>query len=188
MNIRLLALALSGLLACPALAADRYTVDARHTFPSFEINHMGFSVQRGRFNQTSGSIELDTENHYGIINVSIDTASIDTGLVELETHLKGKDFFDAEKYPNITFTDGKIKFSEDKPVSAEGVFTLLGVSKPVTLNIDQFKCGMHMMTKKFTCGANATTSIRRSEFGMTKYVPFVGDEVKVIIQIEATKD
>jgi polyisoprenoid-binding protein YceI len=188
MNKTLLALTLTSLFTLPAMAADNYTVDARHTFPAFEISHMGFSMQRGRFNQTSGSIVLDTENQYGSINISIGAASVDTGLAELETHLKSKDFFDAEKYPAITFTEGKLKFDGDKPVSAEGTFTLLGVSKPVTLNIEHFKCGMHMMTKKLTCGANASTSIRRSEFGMTKYVPFVGDEVKITIQIEATKD
>lgn len=188
MKKSLLALALPSLLALPALAADHYTVDARHTFPAFEINHMGFSMQRGRFNLTAGAIELDTEGHSGRINISIDAASIDTGLAELETHLMGKDFFDVDKHPKITFTSDKLKFDEDRPVSAEGTFTLLGVSKPITLNIDHFKCGMHMMTKKLTCGANATTSIRRSEFGMTKYVPFVGDEVKITIQIEATRN
>jgi polyisoprenoid-binding protein YceI len=188
MNKTLIALAISSTLSLSAFAADSYTIDARHTFPSFEVSHLGFSIQRGRFNKSAGKITLDTATQSGSIDVTIDTASISTGLADLEKHLQGEDFFDAAKYPTITFASKNLKFDGDKLVGAHGDFTLHGVTKPVSLQIDHFRCAPHPMNKKPTCGANATTTIKRSEFGITKYVPAVGDEVKITIQVEATKD
>lgn len=188
MNKILIACALAGTLSASAFAADSYTIDPRHTFPSFEISHLGFSIQRGRFNKTTGKVTLDTAARAGSIDVSIDAASINTGLAELEKHLQGEDFFDAAKYPAITFTSKKLKFDGDKLVGADGDFTMHGVTRPVSLKIDHFQCALHPMTKKPACGANATTSIQRSEFGVSKYVPAVGDEVKIVIQVEAFKD
>lgn len=187
MKKSLIALALTSLISASAFASDSYTIDPRHTFPSFEVSHLGFSIQRGRFNQSAGKVELDTANKQGKIDITIDTTSISTGLPDLEKHLQGEDFFDAEKYPTITFTSNKLKFDGDKLVGAEGNFTMHGVTKPVSLLIDHFKCAPHPMTKVATCGANAVTTIKRSDFGVSKYVPAVGDEVKIAIQVEATK-
>ena len=93
--MKLLTLLLSATLAAPALAADRYTIDPRHTFPVFEINHLGFSTQRGRFNQTEGAITLDVAARRGSIDVTIATASIDMGLDDWDKHMRNADFFDA---------------------------------------------------------------------------------------------
>lgn len=188
MKKTLIAIALASTVSVSAFAADSYTIDARHTFPSFEVSHLGFSIQRGRFNTSSGKIALDSAAKSGSIDVTIDASSIDTGLAELEKHLQGEDFFDTAKYPTITFTSKKLKFDGDKLVGADGDFTLHGVTKPVTLKLDHFKCAPHPMNKKPTCGANATTTIKRSEFGIVKYVPAVGDDVKIAIQVEAIKD
>jgi polyisoprenoid-binding protein YceI len=188
MNKTLIALALTGTLSLSAFAADSYTIDPRHTYPSFEISHLGFSIQRGRFNTSAGKITLDTAAKSGSIDVNIDAASIDTGLEALEKHLQGEDFFDVAKYPAITFVSKNLKFDGDRLIGADGDFTLHGVTKPLILAIDHFRCGLHPMTKKLTCGANATTTIKRSEFGITKYVPAVGDEVKIAIQVETTRD
>lgn len=188
MNKTLIALALASTLSVSAFAADSYTIDPRHTFPSFEVSHLGFSIQRGRFNTSAGKITLDTAAQSGSIAVSIDAASIDTGLAELEKHIQSEEFFDVAKYPTITFTSKNLKFDGDKLVGANGDFTLHGVTRPVSLQIDHFRCAPHPMNKKPTCGANATATIKRSEFGIAKYVPAVGDEVKIAIQVEATKD
>lgn len=188
MKQALIAFTLASTMSISAFAADSYTMDPRHTFPSFEINHLGFSITRGRFNHTSGKITMDTAAKTGSIDVTIDATSIDTGLADLEKHLQTDEFFDVAKYPTITFKSNKLKFEGDKLVSAEGDFTLHGVTKPVTLKLDHFQCGLHPMTKKPHCGANATTTIKRSEYGITKYVPAVSDEVKIAIQVEATKD
>lgn len=188
MKPTLIAFTLASTMSISAFAADSYTIDSRHTFPSFEISHFGFSNQRGRFNHTAGKVTMDTVAKTGSIDVTIDVATIDTGLAELEKHLLTEDFFDAAKHPTITFKSNKLKFEGDKLVSAEGDFTLHGVTKPVTMKLDHFQCGLHPMLKKPHCGANATTIIKRSEYGIAKYVPAVGDDVKITIQVEATKD
>ncbi|TCV89014.1 YceI family protein [Sulfurirhabdus autotrophica] len=187
MNKSLIALALTSMISVSAFAGDNYKIDPRHTFPSFEINHLGYSIQRGRFNHTSGNVELDTAAKQGKIDITIDATSISTGLPDLEKHLQGEDFFDTEKYPTITFTSTKLKFDGDKLVGAEGNFTMHGVTKPVSLQIDHFKCAPNPMTKVPTCGANATTTIKRTDFGISKYAPALGDEVKIAIQVEANK-
>lgn len=188
MKKALIAIAIAGTLSTSAFAAETYTIDARHTFPSFEVSHLGFSIQRGRFNKTSGTFMLDVASRSGSIDISIDASSIDTGLAELEKHMQGEDFFDTAKYPTITFKSKSLRFEGEKLTGVDGDFTMLGVTRPVSLKVDHFKCAPHPMNKKAMCGANATTTIKRSEFGMTKYVPAVGDEVKIAIQVEAFRD
>ena len=176
------------LLSFSVPAADSYTIDSRHTFPSFEIGHLGFSTQRGRFNETSGKVVLDAAASKGSIDISVNTASISTGLAELEKHLRGKEFFDSAKYPKMTFKSDKLSFKGDQLVGADGSLTLHGITKPVHLSVDRYYCGMNPISLKYTCGANAVTTIKRSDFGIDKYVPAVSDEVNVLIQVEATRD
>lgn len=183
-----LALLAAAALATPALAADSYSIDPRHTYPVFEVSHLGFSTQRGRFNKVSGRITLDAAAKTGSIDVTIDTASIDMGLEDWDKHMKGEDFFHVEKHPTMSFKADKLVFKKDKPVEAQGSLTLLGVTRPVKLAISHFHCGVHPINKKEVCGADAGTTIKRSEFGMTKYLPGVGDEVRILIAVEAFKE
>ena len=171
-----------------AQAADSYTIDSRHTFPVFEVNHLGFSTQRGRFNKSAGKITLDTAAKSGNVDLTIDSGSIDMGIEKWDEHMKSPDFFDAAKHPTITFKSSKIKFDGDKVVGADGDLTLLGVTKPVTLAMSGFRCGEHPMLKKIVCGVDATTTIKRSDFGMKYGLPAIGDEVKLIVPVEAIKD
>lgn len=175
-------------LSTSALAVDTFNIDSRHTFPYFQISHMGFSQQSGRFNKATGKISLDAAAGKGTAQVTIDTASVDMGLDDWDKHMRGPDFFNAEQFPSMTFSADNFIFEAGKPVAAEGTLTLLGVSKPVKLAIANFSCGIHLMLRKEVCGANLSTSIRRSDFGMTKYLPAVGDEVRIHIPIEAFKD
>jgi polyisoprenoid-binding protein YceI len=168
--------------------ADSFVIDPRHTFPSFEISHLGFSMQRGRFDQTSGTLQLDTQKKTGAIHVEIAANSIDTGLPELEEHLKKEDFFNVAKYPKITYDADRLVFEGDRPVRAEGKLTLLGVTQPLSLTIDHFQCGINPLKLKYACGANATGSLKRSAFGMSALLPAVGDEVKIAIQVEAFRE
>ncbi|NOT85828.1 MAG: YceI family protein [Methylococcaceae bacterium] len=189
MNQRILALLIGSTLSFSATAADNsYTVDPRHTFPSFEINHLGFSIQRGLFNKTTGKVRLNPDAETGSIQIAIETASINTGLAELEEHLRGKDFLDAARYPEITFVSDKLAFSKERLVGADGTLTLHGVAKPVHLTVDHFYCGLNIIALKNTCGANVTATIKRSDFDVDKYAPKLGDDVKIAIQIEAIKD
>ena len=168
-------------------APEKYTLDEAHTYPSFEINHLGFSTMRGRFDKVSGSVHIDVAAKTGSVLVNIDPASINTGLQKRDDHLRSDSFFDVAKYPGITFKSNKLKFQGAQLIGADGELTLLGVSKPVSLNISHFKCAMHPMYKREYCGADASATIKRSDFGMNTYLGAIGDEIKLDIEIEAAK-
>ena len=190
MNLKtqLAAFLISAAFALPATAADSYSVDPAHTFPNFEINHLGFSTMHGRFGATNGKVVLDSAAKSGSIDITIDTTSIDTGHAKRDTHLKSEEFFNVGKFPTLIYKATKLKFNGDKLTGADGELTLLGVTKPVSLAMTSFNCGPHPMNKKQMCGANATAMIKRSDFGLSAYLPAVGDEVKINIEIEAVKD
>lgn len=184
-----LAAAIAGAIATlPATAAESYTLDSSHTFPSFEVSHLGYSIQRGRFNKTTGKIALDAAAKKGSAEITIDAASIDTGFAKLEEHLRGDDFFNVAFFPTITFKGDKFAFEGDKVKSVGGNLTMLGVTRPVTLTAVHFNCADHPMTKKKACGGDFTATIKRTDFGMKYGVPAVGDEVTLRIQVEAFKD
>ena len=185
---KLLIILLTGLLAAPVCAADNYTIDPNHTWPVFEVNHLGFSTQRGRFNKTSGKITLDPAAKKGSVDLVIETTSIDMGFDKWDQHLKSDEFFNVEQFPTMHFSSDKLVFDGDKVVAAEGDFTLLGVTKPLMLTVSNFRCAPHQMNKKPTCGADISVTLKRSEFGMTKFVPAVSDEVKISVPVEAVKD
>lgn len=172
-------------LALPLMAgANQYVIDSSHTYPNFSINHLGFSVMHGRFNETSGSLVYDPEAGTGSVEVVISAASIDTGHEKRDAHLRNSDFFHVESHPEITFSSTNASFEGDSG-SVEGELTILGVTKPVTLAVDSIICKAHPMNQKRVCGFNATTTIKRSEFGMEYGVPVIGDEVTLRLQVEA---
>lgn len=188
------ALCSTGLLLAMSSAAsaavDHYTIDPAHTYPSFEAPHIqGISIWRGKFNKTSGTVTLDRANKTGTVNIVIDTASINFGLDKMDEHAKSADFFDVAKYPTATFKSDSIKFEGDTPVAIDGQFTLHGVTKPLTLKINSFKCITHPMLKVEDCGADASAEFSRSDFGIDYGVQFTGSPmVKLAIQVEALKD
>lgn len=188
MKKHLLATVLGVVVAAPAFAAESYTIDSNHTLPVYEINHFNWSTQRGRFNKVTGKIVLDRAAKTGKMDVTIDVASVDSGVAKLDEHLLSEDFFNAAQHPTMTFKADRIQFEGDKPKSVPGQFTLLGVTKPLTLAISSFHCAENPFAKKMACGANAVGTIKRSEFGMTTYTPGLGDEVKLLINVEAFKD
>jgi polyisoprenoid-binding protein YceI len=173
--------------AVPAYAAETYAIDPGHTIPTYEISHLGFSTQRGRFDATSGTVVLDRAAKTGSVDITIETKSISTGVPKLDQHLRSEDFFNTEKFPTMTFKSDKVNFNGDEVASVDGKLTLLGVTKPVTLMVTNFKCGTHPFYKKEECGADVVATIKRSDFGMTKYVPAVGDTVRLVIPVEAFK-
>lgn len=188
MNKPIAAAIAASMLALPVFAADAYTVDPSHTFPSFEVVHFGFSTQRGRFNKTSGKITLDRAARTGTVDIAIDAASISHGVPKLEDHLRGEDFFDVAKYPSITFRSKSLKFNGDSLASVDGDLTMHGVTKPVTLAVSSFRCAPHPMSKKEVCGADASVTVKRSDFGIKYAIPAVADDVRILLNIEAMKD
>lgn len=186
---------LSSLIALTLIAstsqafAQTYTIDPNHTFPSFETSHMGISVWRGRFDKTKGTVTINKEAKTGSLDIIIDTHSVDFGHPKLNTHVMGKDFLDTEKYPTATYKADKFEFKGDKPVAVMGELTLMGVTKPVTLAVNQFKCIMHPVLKREVCGADVTGEFKRTDFGMTKYASAPFDPtIKLAIQVEGIKD
>lgn len=169
-------------------APEKFTLDTDHTYPFFEINHLGWSTTRGYFRKVLGTATLDFAAKTGSAEILIDANSLDTGHLKRDEHLRGEDFFDVAHYPTITFKADKLSFEGDKLVKADGQLTLRGVTRPVTLNFSLFRCGEHLIYKKYYCGGDATAMIRRSDFGMTAYPGAVGEQVKLLIQIEAARD
>jgi len=168
-------------------APATYEIENAHTFPKFEVSHNGFSFHTGTFTKTSGKIVMDLAAKTGSMDVTIDTTALSTGVAVMEAALKGKDFFNAEQFPTMTFKGTKFNFEGDRLASVDGDFTLLGVTKPVKLTVTHFLCGQHPRSKKEQCGANATAQIKRSDFGMKSYLPIIGDDIKLMIQTEAYK-
>jgi polyisoprenoid-binding protein YceI len=179
---------LSAALAMPAFSADTYTMDPEYTIPAFEVEHLGFTTQRGRFDKTSGRIVLDIPAKKGSVEFTIYTNSLDMGSQAWTVHVASEGLFDVEKHPTMTYKSDDLVFSGDKVVAANGRFTLLGVTKPLTVKVDKFNCGVNPMNKKQMCAGNISATIKRSEFGMTKYIPTVSDEIKITVPVEAYKD
>lgn len=176
-------------IALPTLAEpETFTVDPNHTFPSYEVGHLGFSMQRGRFNKAGGKITLDEAARKCGADIVIDVASVSSGVAKLDEHLRSEDFFNAAKNPNITFKATECTFDGAKVKSAKGDLTMNGITKPVVLTANVFNCGPHPVTKKRQCGGDFETTVRRSEFGMKYAIPALADDVKLRIGIEALKD
>ncbi len=185
-----LLLALLAAVAGPVFAADTaYNVDPGHTYPSFEADHMGgLSKWRGKFEKSSGTVTLDRAAKTGTIDVAVQTDSIDFGLTKMNEHAKSADLFDVAKYPTATFKGTFTKFKGDVPTEAEGQLTLHGVTKPVKMEIDAFKCMPHPMLKREVCGADAEMKFNRDEFGLDYGKAYgFNMETKLRIQVEGLK-
>lgn len=182
----LTALAFTGVVATSAIAAPlTYSVDGSHTFPRFSYLHFGYSTQLSSFSKTTGKVVYDPQAQQGSVDIVISTKSVNTGFADFNEHIQGEDFLDTAKFPEATFKSTKVVFEGEKPKSIEGQLTIKGVTKPVTLTVTSFQAAPHPMMKKPTIGANAFTVIKRSEFSAGKYAPYVGDEVRIDIAIEA---
>jgi len=185
-----LPVAMLALMTGAAIAAPvKYNVDPNHTYPSFEADHFGgLSVWRGKFDKSSGTIVVDKDKGAGTVEITIDAASIDFGHTKLNDHAKSAEMFDVAKFPTATYKGTLAKFKDGAPTEVEGELTLHGVTKPVKLTINQFKCILNPMIKKEVCGADASTTFNRSDFGVSfgdKYG--FKQEVKLQIQVEGIR-
>jgi polyisoprenoid-binding protein YceI len=183
-----LPLAVASLAAGAALAAPvTYQVDPGHTYPSFEADHFGgMSVWRGKFDSSSGTIVLDREAATGTVNISVDAASVDFGHAKLNEHVKSPEMLDVQKYPTAVYKGTLTNFKNGAPTEAHGELTLHGVTRPLNLTINSFVCKMTPLSKKERCGADASATFNRADFGVN-----YGDKygfnmaVKLAIQVEA---
>jgi len=179
---------LSSLFLASAPAVDVYERDPDHTFAWFEFNHLGYSMQRDRFDKVDATITLDLGNQVGSVEVTIDVQSISTGSLLFDQVLRSDMFFDADRFPVITFKSSRLSFGKFDDVTAvEGNLTVKGITRPVTLTVTHFKCMLHPMLRKPACGLNATGKVRRSEFNLGRFVPLIRDEITLHVSMEAFK-
>jgi polyisoprenoid-binding protein YceI len=170
--------------ALPAQAAE-YSFDASHTNLDWRINHFGFSNPSGKFARIEGTLSLDeTKPEDSKVNVTIQIANLVTGIDKLDEHLKSADFFDIKQFPTATFVSDKVDVTGKDTAKVHGTLTLHGVAKPIVLDVKLNKLALNMMNKK-TAGFTIHTTLKRSDFGMDKYLPMLGDDVDIHIESEA---
>ena len=178
-----------------AAAPESYTMDPPHSIPQFELDYIGFTTIHGRFDRTSGKFTIDRSAKTGSVEFVIDAASVTTGDTERgsrprtrDEHLRTADFFNVAEFPRLAFKGSAVKFAGEAPAQVDGQLTMLGVTRPVTLKVERWKCGTHPFYKKEACGADAVATLKRSDFGMKYGIPALGDEVKLRIGIMGMKD
>lgn len=177
------------LFAFSANAADSYKFDPHHTSVVWTANHFGFSNPSGKFSEIEGDITLDEANPAkSQVNVVVKMVNLFTGYSNFDNHLKTDDFFNIEKYTTATFVSKKVTISGKNTAKVVGDLTLVGVTKPVTLNVKLNKIGVNPISQKKTAGFTATAVIKRSDFGIDYAIPSVGDNVKLVIEAEANVD
>jgi polyisoprenoid-binding protein YceI len=187
--IALLSAGLSVFAAAGAhAAAEQYDIDASHSGVVFGWNHFGFSNPSARFDRIEGSVLLDKADlTKSSISVTLPLESLDTGVAKLDDELKGPNFLDAALYPTITFKSTKVEKTGENRLNITGDLTVHGVTKPVTLDAKVNRIGIFEIPgviKAQAAGFDATTVIKRSDFGVTKYVPYVSDEIPVRITLD----
>lgn len=181
-----LGFALAGLAGVAFAAPLTYTMDANHTQVTATWTHFGYSHPFANFGQADGTIVYDPQNvGASSVKVTLPLAGLDSTIPALDEHLRSADFFDAEKYPTITFTSTKVEAAGDKKLRVTGDLTVHGVTKPAVLDVTINGAGPHPMSKREAVGFDATTTIKRSDFGVTKYVPNVSDDIQIRITTEA---
>jgi polyisoprenoid-binding protein YceI len=175
------------LLASASAFATTYTLDPNHTQVQFVWNHFGFSNLTGQFGKIEGTLDFDeADPTKSSVTATISMGSVNSNIKKLDSELVGSDYFDAAKFPSATFKSTHVErgATPDK-LRVTGDLTMHGVTRPVTLDVDVVKVGEHPMRKAPAAGFTATATIKRSDFGIAKYTPSVGDDVKIHIVTEA---
>ena len=195
MSRRIAILALATLPLAAGAATDSYTFDPLHTSVSFSIDHLGLSVIHGRFSKYSGRFTIDRAAKTGSVELNVETASVDTNDNDKgnrprsrDEHLRSADFFNAAEFPRMTYKSTNVVFAGDTPTVVQGDLTLLGVTKPVAITVERFKCNPATATAKERCGGIVVGKIRRSDFGMKRGIPNIGDEVVLAFGFEGDKE
>lgn len=172
----------------PLYAADTYKLDSNHTFVVWQVSHFGFSNPSGKW-YASGTIILDKNNPKNSkVTVNINMNDLVTGIPRWDEHLKGSEFFNVEKFPTATFVSDQVTLTGKESAKIKGLLTFHGVTKPVVLDVKLNKINVSPVTNKETAGFSASTIIKRSQFGMTSYIPGISDDVKLTIEAEGIKE
>jgi len=184
----LLLSAATGSAAEIAVPSGAYGLDKTHGYVSFSYSHLGFSNPSVGFNEFDVDLQLDADNpQNSSFEVVIDAASIDSRVAEFDEHLRAEGYFDVANHKQITFTSTAIEMTSEQHATITGVLTIKGVAKPVTLQAVLNKAGMHPLKRVPAIGVSASATILRSDWGLSKYVPMVSDEVTLNIEVELPK-
>lgn len=178
--------------ALPALAQDglgvptgTYKMDTEHGYVTFTYSHIGFSNPVVQFETVDANLELNADDPAASgINVTIDPASVDSGVERFDGHLVGEDWFNVAAHPTITFVSTGLTQADGTTGTLTGDLTIKGITKPVTLDVTLLKAGTHPLSQKPTVGVEATTTILRSDFDLGAYAPAVSDEVTITVSGE----
>lgn len=170
-------------------AAEKYQLDPAHASVLFGVSHLGFSKTFGRFNTIEGVFDLDPASpEKSSVEVTIDAASLDTNHAKRDEHLRGKDFFNVAEFPKLTYKSTSVKLTGEKTAVVTGDLTLHGVTKPVPLEVTLVNQGPNPMDKtRIVAGFSARGTLKRSDFGMGYAAPVLGDDVEIIIEVDAIK-
>ena len=192
---RSLAVLVVSLPLAAVAAPENYTLDSPHTSAMFNVDYIGFTTIRGRFDKSSGKFTIDRTAKTGTLEYVIETASVSTGDVDRgsrprtrDEHLKSADFFNVAEFPRMTFKASNVKFSGDYPSEVQGDLTMLGVTKPVIVKVERWKCGINPFYKREACGGDAVAKVKRSDFGMKYAIPALADEISINLSFLGLKD
>lgn len=177
-----------GAVAPASAAPVAYKIDPAHLSVAFIVNHLGFSNLIGRFNAAAGDVTFDKDAvEKSAVAVTVDTTSVDTNHAKRDEHLRSPDFFNVKEFPKMTFKSTKIEKTGDKTGKLHGDLTMLGVTKPVVLDITFNKDGVSPASKLDTVGFSARGTVKRTDFGMKYGAPYISDEIQLLIEAEAVK-
>lgn len=179
--------ALVAFTATAQAAPETYIIDNSQTVANFSFSYLGMSNKTHKFDKTSGKVVFDRNAKTGSAEVTIDAASVNTGIALFNSQMQSADFFDAANYPVITFKSSNMTLDGDQ-LSLAGDLTIKGVTKPVTLAVTRFKCASNPTFQADTCLANATLTIKRSDFNMGKYAFLASNDVTLSLTIGAVKE
>ena len=184
--LRLTLALLIGLTTACAFGEQVLQSDPNHTFAWFEFNHLGLSIQRDRFDKVDATVHLDAPDHMGSVQALIHVDSLSTGSAFFNKMLLSDEFFDAAKYPEIRYASTALHFGRfDDVTQVDGNLTVKGITRPVTLTVTNYKCMLDPQLHRPICGLNATARVRRSDFDLGRYIPFVSNDITLYVSIEA---
>jgi polyisoprenoid-binding protein YceI len=168
-------------------APESYEIDNTHSYVLWQINHLGYSTQAGKW-YVNGNLVIDEQDHKNDkLDVTIKVADFITGLPELDKHLKSKLFFNVDQFPTATFVSNKVTVKSNDTARVEGKLTLRGVTKEMAFDVKLNKKGPNPLTNKMSLGFSGETKVKRSDFGMVAYLPGLSDDVHLDLELEASK-
>ena len=181
------ALALSSMAQAEIAKAGKYIIDGAHTSINFSVSHLGTSILNGRFNTVEGNFNFAPKGN-SKVEVKIDTASVDTNHTKRNDHLKSPDFFNVKQFPEMKFSANKVAYSNTgEPTKITGTLTLHGETNPVILDVQAIGAGKDPWGG-YRVGYKATTTIKRSDYGMKFMLGGIGDKISIVLNIEAIKN